>query len=77
MIEIEQKRSFLTGPKTAYFNSIRAKRTLFNDVKEAYLQSKANLLDVFIYESKASKAAFFDIEFYYRKYFEIIKSAFF
>jgi hypothetical protein len=30
-------------------------------VKEANLQPKANLLDVFVYESKASKATFSDI----------------
>jgi hypothetical protein len=41
MMTQEQKRSFLTDPKTAYF------------------KSKANIFDVFVYKSEASKAAFF------------------
>tara|TARA_R110002049_G_C9170170_1_gene561870 strand:+ start:103 stop:207 length:105 start_codon:yes stop_codon:yes gene_type:complete len=34
-------------------------------VKEANLQPKANIIDVFIYEPKAYKAAFFELECYH------------
>ena len=39
------------------------KRSLFIDVKATNLQPKANIIDVFVYESKASKAAFYDMSF--------------
>jgi hypothetical protein len=66
MLVQEQKRSFLTCQNQL---TSRAKRSLFTDVKEANLQPKANLLDVFVCESKASKAAFFDIKFLLSKIF--------
>jgi hypothetical protein len=68
MMTQEQKRSFLTGPKTAY---LKTKRSLFTFEKPSNLQPKANIIDVFVYESKASNAAFFDFLFLPSKIFGI------
>jgi hypothetical protein len=41
----------------------RAKRSLFTFEKPANCQPKANIFDVFFYESKVSKAAFSELAF--------------
>ena len=61
-----QKRSSL---KVVRVMTQEQKRSLFIDVKATNLQPKANIIDVFVYESKASKAAFFDIKFLLSKIF--------
>ena len=55
-----QKRSSL---KVVRVMTQEQKRSLFIDVKATNLQPKANIIDVFVYESKASKAAFYDMSF--------------
>ncbi len=39
------------------------KRSLLTGVKAANFKSKANIFDVFVYATKASKSAFFEIAF--------------
>jgi hypothetical protein len=52
----------------------KEKRTLFTFEKPANFQTKANIFDVFVYESKASKSTFFDNEFLLSKILQIRKS---
>jgi hypothetical protein len=50
----------------------RAKAFIFDLPKTAYFKSKAIIIDVFVYESKASKAAFFDDWFLKLKMIKIV-----